>query len=176
MSLNKEDVWADLRYALDELDRPPCDIRSRLTDAADLDAQPDDEFSNRLLQIGLLSIAYSKAKVRADTRNAHEAIEKGLKAILIDSSLSEKQVRSRGHELHRLLADVQQHNPTAFNQLERCFDSTIQYLESVTTIQHNTSILVYFRKHGKAEIFVANRYASIEGGNDTGRGNDRPCL
>ena len=51
MSLNKEDVWADLRYALDELDRPPRDIHSRLTDAANLDAQSDDEFFNRLLQI-----------------------------------------------------------------------------------------------------------------------------
>lgn len=163
MSLNKEDIWADLRYALDVLERPPRDIHSRLTDAADLDAQPDDEFHNRLLQIGLLSVAYSKAKARADTRNAHEAIEKGLKAILIDGGLSEKQVRSRGHELHRLLADVKQNNSTAFNELERCFDSTIQYLEIVTTIQHNTNILDYFRKHGKAEIFVENRYESIEG-------------
>ena len=166
MPLNKEDVWADLRYALDELDRPSRDIHSRLTDAANLDAQSEDEFSKRLLQIGLLSTAYSKARIRADTRNAHEAIEKGLKAILIDGGLSEDQVRSRGHKLHRLLADVQQHNPTAFNELERCFDSTIQYLESVTTIQHNTNIVDYFRKHGKAEIFIANRYASIEGNNN----------
>ena len=170
MSLNKEDVWADLRYALDELDRAPRDIHSRLTDAANLDAQPEDEFHNRLLQIGLLSIAYSKAKARSDTRNAHEAIERGLKAILIDGGRSEKQVRSHGHELHRLLADVQQHNPPAFNELERCFDSAIQYLESVTNIRHNTNILDYFREHGKAEIFVANRYASIEGGNNTDGG------
>lgn len=170
MSLNKEDVWADLRYALDELDRPPCEIHSRLTDAANLDAQPDDEFHYRLLQIGLLSSAYSKAKIRADTRNAHEAIEKGLKAVLIDGGLSEKQVRSRGHELHRLLADVQKYNLTAFNELERCFDSTIQYLESVTTIQHNTNIRDYFRKHGKAEIFIESRYASIEGANNTDGG------
>ena len=166
MSLNKEDVWADLRYALDELDRPSRDIHSRLTDAADLDAQSEDEFYKRLLQTGLLSIAYSKARLRADTRNAHEAIEKGLKAILIDGGLSENRVRSRGHKLHRLLADVQQHNPTAFNELERCFDSTIQYLESVTTVQHNTNIVDYFRKHGKDEIFIANRYASIEGNNN----------
>lgn len=167
MSLNKEEVWADLRYALDELDRPLLDIHSRLTDAANLDAQSEDEFSKRLLQIDLLFIAYSKAKIRADTRNAHEAIEKGLKAILLDGGMPEKQVRSRGHELHRLLADVQQHNPTAFNELERCFDSTIQYLESVTNIQRKTDIVDYFWKHGKAEIFVAIRYASIEGGNNT---------
>ena len=170
MSLNKEDVWADLRYALDELDRPPRDIHSRLTDAANLDAQPEGEFYDRLLQIGLLSIAYSRAKTRADTRNAHEAIEKGLKAVLIDGGLSKKQVRSRRHELHRLLADVQQHIPMAFNELERCFDSAIQYLESVTTIQHNTNILDYFRKHGKAKVFVASRYESIEGANNADGG------
>ncbi len=166
MSLNKHDIWADLRYALDELDRPSRDIRNRLTDAANLDAQSENEFFNRLLLIAQLSSAYSKARARADTRNAHEAIEKGLKAILIDGGLSENHVRSRGHELHRLLADVQQHNPTAFNELERCFDSTIQYLESVTTIQHTTNIVDYFRKHGKAEIFVANRYGSIDGNNN----------
>lgn len=166
MSLNKEDVWADLRYALDELERPPRDIHSRLTDAADLDSQSDDEFHKRLLLIGTLSITYSMAKARADVRNAHEAIEKGLKAILIDGGLSENQVRSRGHKLHLLLADVQKHNPTAFNELERCFDSTIQYLESVTHLKHNTNIVDYFQKHGKAEILVANRYASIEGNSD----------
>ena len=163
MSLNKEDVWADLRYALDELDRPPRDIHSRLTDAANLDAQSDDEFFNRLLQIGLFYAAYSKAKARADVRNAHEAIEKGLKAILIDSGLAKVRQGREGHELHLLLADVQKHNPTAFDELKRCFDSTIQYLESVTTIQRNTNIVDYFERYGKAEIFVAKRYESIEG-------------
>ena len=170
MSLNKKDVWADLRYALDELDRPSLDIHSRLTDAADLDAQSYDEFINRLTTIGLLSSVYSMARARADTRNAHEATERGLKAILMDGGMSEKQVRSRGHQLHLLLSDVQQHNPTAFKELGRCFDSTIQYLERVTTSQHNTNIVDYFRKHGKAEIFVANRYASIESGNNTDGG------
>lgn len=170
MSLNKEDIWADLRYALDEMERTPLDIESRLSDAANLDAQPEDEFFNRWLQIGLLSTSYSKAKMRADTRNAHEAIEKGLKAILLDGGLTEKQVRSSGHRLHRLLEDVQQHNPTAFNELERCFDSTIQYLESVTTHKHNTNIVDYFRKHGKAEIFVESRYESIEGKRNTDGG------
>ncbi len=170
MSLNKEDVWADLRFALDELERPPRDIHSRLTHAANLDAQPEDKFFKRLLQIGLLSSAYSKAKLRADARNAHEAIEKGLKAILLDAGMSEKEIRSRGHELHRLMADIQQHSPKAFKELERCFDAAIQYLESVTTIQRNTNILDYFRKHGKAEVLVTNRYASIEGGNNTDGG------
>ncbi|MYA30660.1 MAG: HEPN domain-containing protein [Gammaproteobacteria bacterium] len=167
MSLNNADVWADLRYALDELERTPLDIHGRLKDAANLYEQPEDEFSKRLLQIALLSIAYSNAKARSDARNAHEAIEKGLKAILIDGGLSEKQVRSRGHQLHQLLEDVQQHNPTAFNELKRCFDSTIQLLESVTPLRHSTNILDYFREHGKSEIFIANRYASIEGANNT---------
>ena len=166
MSLNKEDVWADLRYVLDALENPPRNIRSRLTDAANLDAQSEDEYFNRLTLTALLSITYSRAEARSHARDAHEALEKGLKAILIDGGLSEKQVRSRGHELHLLLVDVQQHNPTAFKELERCFDSTIQYLESVTPLKHNTNILDYFRDHGQSEIFVANRYASIEGGNN----------
>jgi len=171
--LSKEDVWADLVYALDQLERPPegkpHDIHSRLTDAADLDAQPDEEFHNRLLQIGLLSVSYSKARGRAETRIAHEAVEKGLKALLIDGGLSEKKVRSRGHELHPLLVDIQQHNPGAFNELERCFNSTIQYLESVTSRQYNTNILAYFQEHGKAKVFEVSRYESLEG-----RDNDDP--
>ena len=150
-------------YALDELERPALDVHSRLTDAADLDAQPDDEFHERLLLIGLLSTSYSKARGRADTRIAHEAVEKGLKALLIDGGLSEKKVRSRGHQLHRLLADVQQHNPTAFNELERCFNSTIQYLESVTSLQHNTNIVDYFQEHGRAKVLEVSRYESLEG-------------
>ena len=162
-------VWADLRYALDELNRPSRDIHGRLTEAANLDEQSFDEFMLRLYQIGLFSIAYSAARSRADTRNAHEAIEKGLKVILIDSGMPVRDVRSRNHELHRLLEDIQQHNPTVFNELERCFDSTIQYLESVTTRQHNTNIVDYFRNHGEAKIFISNRYASIEG-NDNNYG------
>ena len=175
MSLNKCDVWADLVYALDQLERPlerkPHDIHSRLTDAADLDAQPDEEFHNRLLQIGLLSVSYSKARGRAETRIAHEAVEKGLKALLIDSGQPRKQVRRgrEGHELHLLLADVQQQNPTAFNELERCFNSTIQYLESVTSLQHNTNIVDYFREHGRGKVFEVSRYESLEG-----RDNDDP--
>ena len=161
--LNKEDVWADLRYALDELERPPSDFHSRLSGAADLDSQSEDEFQNRLLLIGTFSGAYSKAKARAGTRNAHEAIEKGLKAILLDGGLSEKRVRSRKHELHLLLADVQQHNATAFYELERCFNSTIQYLESVTTIRHKTNIVDYFGEHGRAKVFEVSRYESLEG-------------
>lgn len=170
MLLNKEDIWADLRYALDELERTPLDIESRLTDAANLDAQPEDEFFSRWLQIGILSSAYSKARMRADTRIAHEAIEKGLKAILLDGGMTEEKVRSRNHKLHELLEDVHQHNPTAFNELERCFDSTIQFLESITTIQHNTNIVDYFRKHGQKEILNESRYESIEGKKNTDGG------
>lgn len=149
MSPRKEDIWADLRYALDELNRP---IEKGTYD--------------RLPPTGLFSPVYPKAKMRANTRIAHEAIEKGLKAILLDSGLTGTHMRSRGHQLHRLLADVKQHNPAAFNELERCFDSVIQFLGIVTPIQHNTDILEYFRKHGKAEVLIASRYASIESTNN----------
>ena len=121
---------------------------------------------NRLLLIGQLSSAYWGARMRAQTRLAHEAIEKGLKAILLDSGLPQEYVRSRGHRLDLLLDDVELHNRTTFDELERCFDRTIQHLEMVTTIQHNTSMLEYFQEHGKTEVFVENRYASIE---DTGK-------
>lgn len=162
-SLGKEDVWADLLYALDELERPPREIHSRLTDAANLGAQPGEEFIDELILIGVATGAYSRAQSRANTTIAHEAIEKGLKAILIEEGLSAKEVRSCGHELHRLLEEIQSHSPTVFEDLERCFDSTIQYLANVTISQHNTNIVDYFREHGGTEIFVANRYASIEG-------------
>ena len=169
MSLNKEDVWADLRYALDELERPPRNIHSRLTEAADLDAQTDDEFHERLLLIGTLSIAYSKAAARSDVRNAHEAIEKGLKAILIDSSQLEKRFRSGsdGHKLHLLLEAVNELNPKAFKELKRCFDSTIQYLNNVTSFQHNTDIVEYFQEHGRVEVLKVSRYESLEGRDNT---------
>ena len=162
MSLGKVHIWADLRYALDELNRPPLDISRRLTDAANLDAQHEKEAFNRMYQVAEFSSAYLGARMRAETRIAHEAIEKGLKAILLDSGLSQKCVRSRGHRLDLLLEDVELHNRTAFVELERCFDSTIQHLEVVATTQHITSMLEYFREHGKAEVFVVNRYASIE--------------
>ena len=155
----KLDIWADLVYALDELSGPNVDIRRRLTFMENAFPEYD-----KLLQIAIRppSLSYSSARMRANTKNAHEAIEKGLKAILIDSGLPREHMRSRGHQLHRLLADVKQHNPKAFIELERCFDSTIRYLESVTGIQRNTNILEYFRKHGRTEVFVASRYASIE--------------
>lgn len=170
MSLDKKDIWADLRYALDELDRPPLRIHDRLTDAANLDAQPEREFFKRLYLIGELSSAYSMAKARADTRNAHEAIEKGLKAILLDSGLPVTQMRSYGHRLYEILEDVQKYNPKSFEELERCFNSAIHYLEIVTNIRHMTNIIDYMRENGKSEVFVANRYESIQGRIDVGGG------
>lgn len=44
MSLNKQDVWANLVYALDELKRLPRDFRGPLTVAANPDAESEDEF------------------------------------------------------------------------------------------------------------------------------------
>ena len=171
MSFNKQDLWADLRYALDELERPPLDdTHDLLGYVGNLDEQPENEFLNRLFLTSAPSLAYSRAKARADIRIAHEAIEKGLKAILLDGGLPENKVYSRRHELHRLLTDVQKHNPKAFSELERCFDSTIQYLESVTTLRHNTNFVDYFRKHGKAKVFEASRYASIEDKSNTNAG------
>ena len=170
MSLNnKHDVWADLRYALDEMNRPSLDIHSRLKKAANIDGFPvvDEqsfgEWNLRLLQVAQLSSAYSNARSRADTRNAHEAIEKGLKSILLDSGLSVEDVRGSRHELYRLLLDVQKHNPMAFGELERCFNVSIQFLTDVTSARYNTNIVDYFQKYGKSGVFVTNRYESLEG-------------
>ena len=175
MSLKKEDIWADLVHSLDLLERPlekpPYDIGSRLTDAAELNTQPYDEFINRNTLIGILSVAYSKAVGRMHIKIAHEAVEKGLKALLIEGGVPKREVRRgrEGHELHLLLEDVQQHNPIVFNEIERCFNSTIQYLESVTTLQHDVNIVGYFREHGKGKVFEISRYESLEG-----RKNDDP--
>lgn len=170
MTPRKEDIWADLRYALNELNRPPLDMNRRLTDAAHLDGQPEQEFFTRRILTRPLSDTYWRAQVRADSSNAHEAIEKGLKAILIECGVTKKHVRSRGHQLHELLADVKQASPSAFNELERCFRSTIRHLKSVTGIQHNANIIEYFQEHGETKIFVASRYASIEEGHDAAWG------
>ena len=41
--------------------------------------------------------------------------------------------------------------------------SIIQYLERVTSLQHNTNIVDYFQEHGKAKVFEVSRYESLEG-------------
>ena len=162
MTTSREEVWADLRYALDNL-YGPVDVRS-------LDAY-DDEFYKRFPQIKQpLSMTYSTAKARAETTIAHGAIEKGLKAILLDSGLSIEKVKQYRHHLDKLLMAVKQHNRMAFDELERCFESTMDYLESTTSptlvARYRTDVVDYFQKHGNEEVFVANRYASIEGFNN----------
>ncbi|MCY3990910.1 MAG: hypothetical protein OXF50_06730 [Caldilineaceae bacterium] len=169
MSLNKQDLWADLRFAKDELESPPLDDTfTLLGNVGNLEEQPEKEFLARLFSTSAPYLAYSRAKARADTRNAHEAIEKGLKAILLDSGLPLKKMSNYSHELPDLLEAVRNYDPNAFRELERCFESTIQYLESVTNIQHNTSLIKYFRQNGTKDTFNAIRYASIEGKDDAG--------
>ncbi len=158
MFLDKEDVWADLKYALDELGNPPRDMRVQ-----GLFAQPEAELCGNLFQTSPFYLAYSKAKSRADARNAHEAIEKGLKAILLDGGMPERQVRSRGHELHKLLSDVQQYNTVAFDALERCYESAVQLIAFVRPYMN---IIDYFEEYGSADVFNVNRYVSIEGGDN----------
>ena len=167
---SKRSLWADLMCALDELERPPHEKHRRfpgvldLPDAADLDARSNDELLERLNQLGVPALEYFKALARAETRMAHEAIENGLKAILLDGGLSSICVRSRRHKLPLLLEDVRKHVPAAFGDLERCFDSIIQYLAVVTGRQHATNIIDYFHEYGTEAVFVASRYASLEGG------------
>ena len=177
MSLSKEDVWAELRVALELLENPPQQTRDRLADSvrdAIKTLYEDKESDAKFFQLLSLQHAHSKTLMRNEAANAHEAIEKGLKAILIDSGLSVEQVKKHRHHLDKLLMAVQQHNPTAFNEIERCFESTMQYLESVTSqtyvATYRTQIIDYFQRHGKEEVFVENRYESIEGKRGTSGG------
>ena len=167
MSLNKEDVWADLWYVLDELERPRRDMEIRLIDYVDnLDEQTRIDLCNKLVITSVSSsLVYSKAIARAQARNSHEAIEKGLKAILIDGGWKNETI----HDLHKLLEYVQQHNPKKFSDVERCFDSTIRYLKFATGSQrsNDVNILDYFRENGNQQTFIDNRYASIEGRNSS---------
>ena len=154
--MNKEDVYADLMYAYNELIRQPSDI----TDVTSHEVEFIRRFPNSIVPY---SSIYWRAESRAKIRTAHEAIEKGLKAILLDSGLTKVRKGRDGHELHLLLMDVQQHNSMAFNELERCFDGTIRYLESVTSLKHNTDIVSYFQANFRAGVFVEARYSSIDG-------------
>ena len=173
MSLSKKDVWAELRVALDTLENPPKDTHNRLSDAVEGEIRTmyeDEESAAKFFFYLELQNAHSRSEMRNDTANSHEAIEKGLKAILLDSGLSEKQVRSRSHNLDLLLEDVKQHNPTAFDELERCFNGLVQRQRRIIFLSSNTNIVDYFRKHGKEVTFVANRYESIEGDKGVSRG------
>ena len=156
-------MWADLWYALDELERPWDITTVRLTDFVDyLDEQTRNALRNKLqIFTPSHSSVYFQAIVRAQARSAHEAIEKGLKAILIDAGWTNTQK----HDLHELLANMKQLNPGAFSELKRCFDSVVRYLKFVSVfVGKSDNILDYFRDIGNQKIFVGNRYASITGG------------
>ena len=161
MSLCKSDVLSDLVFALNFLEGP--DFETPLTDAVDLDAVSNDKLLIKLRVIGEHSFSYPQAKERAEVSIAHAAIEKGLKALLLEGGRSERCVRKHGHHLHLLLLDAQQHTPMVYKELERCFNSVIRYLEQVTSISHNICIVDYFREHGTGKVYEVSRYESLEG-------------
>ncbi len=177
MSLNKDEVWAELCIALESLENPPQNMRSRLSNSvkdAIRTMYEDEDSAARFFQLLELQKAHSMTQSRSEIAISHEAIEKGLKAILIDSGVSVEEVKKLRHNLDKLLMAVQQHNATAFNELERCFESTMQYLEIVTSqtyvATYRTHIVDYFQRHGKEKVFVENRYQSIEGKRGTAGG------
>lgn len=163
MPLIIEDAWADLQYAFDELTKLPLVTHRHTLDASISGTRPSEGFYDKFFLNDAPSLAYERARARANVKIAHEAIEKGLKAILLASGRPEDEVFGRRHELYKLLKDVRKHDLLAFSELERCFESTTQYLKIVTGISRQTNIVDYFQKHGKGKTFVANRYASIEG-------------
>ena len=164
----RAEVWGELMYVFDDLGRRDFDIIPRLNKAADKDSPPFEEFMNRFIQTGTLGDGYYKAKRRADARNAHEAIEKGLKALLLDAGMSMGGVRRRGHELYRLLVDVQRHSQDSYKELERSFDYALQRVELATGSRPNVTMIDYFRENGTKDVFLARRYGSLE--DDTGVG------
>jgi len=163
-------VWADLQFALDKLLEPVPDTYMSLLRLANLDIQFGDGLFSKFFLTQVPSTFYLNAKFNSDMRISHEAIEIGLKAILLDRGFTIDKVRNHGHNIPRLLEDVKKHNPKAFNDLERCFDSTIRYLKGSTGIQRNTIILEYFQKYGTTKVFVRRRYESIDSTNELDRG------
>ena len=161
MSLCKSDVLSDLVYALNYLEGP--DFDSPLTEAADLDAESNNKLLAELRVIGEHSHSYPQAKARAEVTISHSAVERGLKALLLEGGVPKNRVRKRRHHLDKLLSDAKQDTPMVYKELERCFNSVIRYLEQVTPISHNTSIVDYFREHGKGKVYEVSRYESLEG-------------
>lgn len=171
-TLNIDDVWADLRVALDWISRDTRNIYKDLTNAARAaPVKSEDEAMTRIYESAMLSGAYRRAEARLQVITAHHAIEKGLKAILLSSGLAEKHIRSRRHDLFLLLEDVKTRDATAFNSLERCFDNATQCLRRIwgpRAPQHyeDMNILDHFEENGREDTFVTGRYASLEGGDN----------
>ena len=147
-------MWSDLKQALDGFSKPSLRFDEMVAEIGDVD----------LIDM----TAPSRAARRALHKDAHAAIEIGLKAILHDLGLSQARIQRRGHRLHDLLELVEQHNPEAFAGIERSFNSVIQFLQSVTSVRYSTDILHYFRQHGTAEVYQSLRYESIEHRTTTG--------
>ena len=162
MSLCKSDVLSDLVYALNYLEGQHR-FDSPLTDAVDLDVKPNERLLLELRVIGEHSYSYPQAVGRAEVTVSHAAVEKGLKALLIEGGVPVDRVIDRRHHLHKLLSDARKHIPAVFDELERCFYSTTDYLERVTRLPRREKFTDYFRDHGRGEVYRVIRYESLEG-------------
>lgn len=130
-----------------------------------MDTESDNKLRTELRVIGEYSYSYPQAKSRAEVTISHAAVESGPKALLMEGGVPYNRVRKRQHSLDKLLSDVKRYTPTVYKELERCFNSVIRYLGQVTPISHNTSIVDYFREHGKGKVYEVNRYQSPDGRN-----------
>ncbi len=169
MQINPYDAWADLRHAVDVLDRPPANIYKSLMSKAKPEDQPYDEFTRRLYQVGALCISYSRAESRAKSVLAHEAMERGLKGLLRAGGFSTSS--TFGHDVQPLATQLEKHHQGAFEHLQCCFDSGLKFCEeSYGTIVTHKVILDYFEENFNRATYDANRYWTIESGEPIGAG------
>lgn len=95
IQFDKLQVWADLKNAITVRDeRPSRSLHNSLMARADeMKVQTEDEFKDfmDILQLDAeASHAQRRSKSRSDAVIAHEAIENGLKALLIDSGVPKR--------------------------------------------------------------------------------------
>ena len=110
------------------------------------------------------------AGARSQASTTHHALEVGLKGVLRASGVSER--ATRGHNLLPLLEMVQQHRGKEFDDIVRCFETSIDLCDSNTGMARRdiTDIFDYLRSDFNSDTYEANKYWSIENSDETGGG------
>ena len=105
------------------------------------------------------------ARSRSQGSNTHFAKEIGLKAMLNYAGVLERD--RRGHDLHELLGKLRQKNPSAFNDIDRCFEKGVRLCEQTTGHKRlHLDIFSEFNAHYNHDAYLANKYWSIEEGSE----------
>lgn len=173
MKTDKLEVWADLKNALDTSDREPSDVLHNglmaQADAMTVQTEGDlKEFADVLMVDVMTLHAQSRSKSRMDVVLAHEAMENGMKSLLIDHGVSQHDYR--GHNLALTLKQVQKHDPGAFRVIQLYFDNAVKLCEELTGRVYIRDIFEYFKESFNEDTYKTSKYGSIEDGNNTGGG------